>query len=195
MNPAYRSKDTEAEKRQAVRRRWKRFQYQASVSILSQRTKKNFQFGTTPGTAPAFPPGNGTLNVTRKELTMELHDKFIPPFSNDLLVKRKRLRRELLESGGPRRTVPAAGPPAVIPALPPRRAADPSRPAAPGRSTHDVKDMLELFLLHHGIRCTFYESEYAQYWQDAMFPRPARGYRWPPDCPGAARRGTRNCSG
>lgn len=30
--------------------------------------------------------------------------------------------------------------------------------------------MLELFLLSHGICTEFYESEYAQYWQDAMFP-------------------------
>ena len=84
---------------------------------------------------------------------MELHDKFIPPFSNDLLVKRKRLRRELLESGGDfiHKRVAILG----------------------GSTTHDVKDMLELFLLHHGIRCAFYESEYAQYWQDAMFPNPA----------------------
>lgn len=39
-----------------------------------------------------------------------------------------------------------------------------------GSTTHDVKDILELFLLNHGIRPVFYESEYAQYWQDAMFP-------------------------
>lgn len=39
-----------------------------------------------------------------------------------------------------------------------------------GSTTHDVKDMLELFLLNQGIRPVFYESEYAQYWQDAMFP-------------------------
>lgn len=83
---------------------------------------------------------------------MELHDKFIPPFSNDLLVKRKRLRRELLESGGDfiHKRIAILG----------------------GSTTHDIRDMLDLFLLHHGIRCTFYESEYAQYWQDAMFPNP-----------------------
>lgn len=84
---------------------------------------------------------------------MELHDNFIPPFSNDLLTKRKRLRRELLESGADflDKRVAILG----------------------GSTTHDIKDMLDLFLLHHGIRCTFYESEYAQYWQDAMFPNPA----------------------
>lgn len=38
-----------------------------------------------------------------------------------------------------------------------------------GSTTHDIKDMLELFLLNYGIRPVFYESEYAQYWQDAVF--------------------------
>jgi FkbH-like protein len=39
-----------------------------------------------------------------------------------------------------------------------------------GSTTRDLRDMLELFLLGHGIRASFYESEYARYWQDAMFP-------------------------
>jgi FkbH-like protein len=39
-----------------------------------------------------------------------------------------------------------------------------------GSTTHDVKDALDICLLSHGIRCEFYESAYAQYWQDAMFP-------------------------
>lgn len=79
--------------------------------------------------------------------------RFAPPFSGELLSKRKKLRRELLEGGGPflDRRVAILG----------------------GSTTHDVKDALELFLLHHGIRPAFYESEYAQYWQDAMFPNPA----------------------
>ena len=38
-----------------------------------------------------------------------------------------------------------------------------------GSTTHDVKDMLELFLLDAGIIPEFYESEYDQYWQDVMF--------------------------
>ncbi len=41
-----------------------------------------------------------------------------------------------------------------------------------GSTTHDIKDMLELFLLDQGIRPVFFESEYAQYWQDAMFGNP-----------------------
>lgn len=38
-----------------------------------------------------------------------------------------------------------------------------------GSTTHDIIKVLELFLLHYGIEPSFYESEYAQYWQDAMF--------------------------
>ena len=42
-----------------------------------------------------------------------------------------------------------------------------------GSTTHDIRDMLELFLLKHGIRPAFYESEYGLYWQDVMFDNPA----------------------
>jgi len=38
-----------------------------------------------------------------------------------------------------------------------------------GSTTHDIKQVLELFLLKNGIKPSFYESEYGQYWQDAMF--------------------------
>ena len=38
-----------------------------------------------------------------------------------------------------------------------------------GSTTHDIRDMLELFLLNNGIRAEFYESEYEQYWNDVMF--------------------------
>lgn len=38
-----------------------------------------------------------------------------------------------------------------------------------GSTTHDIKEILELFLLNYGIKPIFFESEYAQYWQDAMF--------------------------
>lgn len=77
---------------------------------------------------------------------------FMPPFSGELLSRRKKLRRELLESGA--------------------EFIDKRVAILGGSTTHDVKDALELFLLHYGIRCSFYESEYGQYWQDAMFPNP-----------------------
>lgn len=38
-----------------------------------------------------------------------------------------------------------------------------------GSTTHDIIRILELFLLHYGIEPEFCESEYARYWQDAMF--------------------------
>lgn len=38
-----------------------------------------------------------------------------------------------------------------------------------GSTTHDVIEMMELFLLDNGIKPVFYESEYARYWEDAMF--------------------------
>lgn len=41
-----------------------------------------------------------------------------------------------------------------------------------GSTTTDIRKMLDLFLLSHGIRAEFYESEYGQYWQDAMFGTP-----------------------
>ena len=39
-----------------------------------------------------------------------------------------------------------------------------------GSTTHDIVKVLELFLLDQGIQAEFYESEYNQYYQDAMFP-------------------------
>ncbi|MCD8118253.1 MAG: HAD-IIIC family phosphatase [Lachnospiraceae bacterium] len=41
-----------------------------------------------------------------------------------------------------------------------------------GSTTHDICLILELFLLNDGILPEFYESEYNQYYQDAMFPNP-----------------------
>ncbi len=38
-----------------------------------------------------------------------------------------------------------------------------------GSTTHDIRDILELFLLNNGIKAEFYESEYEQYWNDVMF--------------------------
>lgn len=38
-----------------------------------------------------------------------------------------------------------------------------------GSTTTEVINIMELFLLNFGIKPEFYESEYAQYWQDAIF--------------------------
>ena len=39
-----------------------------------------------------------------------------------------------------------------------------------GSTTNDIALMLRLFLLEAGIDAEIYQSEYAQYWQDSMFP-------------------------
>lgn len=41
-----------------------------------------------------------------------------------------------------------------------------------GSTTHDIKEILELFLLNYGIQPEFYESEYNQYFQDVIFDNP-----------------------
>lgn len=82
-----------------------------------------------------------------------MQDRFTPPFTGELLTKYRKIRRELLAEGT---------------AFLDKRLA-----ILGGSTTHSVREALDLFLLRHGIRCEFYESGYAQYWQDAMFPNPA----------------------
>lgn len=75
------------------------------------------------------------------------------PFdSNYILTKKKRIKRELLETG--------VG------------FVDKKVAILGGSTTNDIKLVLELFLLNYGIRPSFYESEYNQYYQDAMFDNP-----------------------
>lgn len=71
------------------------------------------------------------------------------PFDGQLLMrKRKTLRKELLlQKNLTEKHIAILG----------------------GSTTHDIREMLELFLLNYGIRPVFYESEYGQYWQDAVF--------------------------
>ncbi|MBQ7167400.1 MAG: HAD family hydrolase [Treponema sp.] len=75
------------------------------------------------------------------------------PFdSSYILTNKKKLRRRLLEEGGGRIR---------------------KRIAILGMSTtHDIMEILGLFLLNYGIEPVFYESEYAQGWNDAMFDNP-----------------------
>ena len=73
------------------------------------------------------------------------------PFDADYIIRRRKsIRRALLEE--------------KITRVPKKIA------VLGGSTTSDIVKQLELFLLHHGIEPTFYESEYAQYFQDAMFP-------------------------
>lgn len=81
------------------------------------------------------------------------------PFDGDYILKKSRsIRRQLLkaveeEQGGKsflKKKIAVLG----------------------GSTTHDIIRILDLFLLDQGIEAEFYESEYAQYWQDAMFDNP-----------------------
>lgn len=72
------------------------------------------------------------------------------PFDNEYILKKaKRIKKELLASEDKRivKKIAVLG----------------------GSTTHDIIRVLELFLLGQGIEPIFYESEYAMYWQDAMF--------------------------
>lgn len=72
------------------------------------------------------------------------------PFDADyILSKKKSIRRKLLENNV-----------GVI---------DKKVAILGGYTTSDIKLILELFLLNNGIKPEFYESEYNQYYQDAMF--------------------------
>lgn len=72
------------------------------------------------------------------------------PFDGEYLLKKsKKIKKELLET---------------------RKEFIPKKIAVFGGSTtHDIVRMLELFLLNQGIRPEFYQSEFGQYWQDAVF--------------------------
>ncbi len=75
------------------------------------------------------------------------------PFDSRYIIKKKKsLKRQLLEQGG-----------SFI---------DKKIAVLGGSTTHDIIMILELFLLDQGIRPEFYESEYAQYWEDVMFDNP-----------------------
>lgn len=75
------------------------------------------------------------------------------PFdSRYILKKRKSMKRELLMDSEqfPQKKIAVLG----------------------GSTTHDICEIMELFLLNQGIRASFYECEYAQYWEDIMFENP-----------------------
>ena len=83
------------------------------------------------------------------------------PFSGtEILENKKALRRELLADGSKRmeKRIAVLG----------------------GSTTSDFCKLLELFLLKEGIQPVFYQSEYAQYWNDALFP-PEELFSFRPD--------------
>ena len=75
------------------------------------------------------------------------------PFDSEYILKKsKKIKREFLESGAGflSKKIAVLG----------------------GSTTHDIIRVLEVFLLNRGIQPIFYESEYAQYFQDVMFDNP-----------------------
>lgn len=73
------------------------------------------------------------------------------PFCADEIISRKRrIKRELLESNVAfiEKNIAILG----------------------GSTTDEIKNILELFLLNYGIKPRFYESEYNQYYEEAVFP-------------------------
>ncbi len=79
--------------------------------------------------------------------------------ATDLLQKRKRLRRELLEAPGLREVrIAVLG----------------------GSTTSEVVDLLELFLLNSGLQPEFYQSDYGRYYEDAVL-EPERIKAFAPD--------------
>lgn len=76
------------------------------------------------------------------------------PFDSEKLIKQKKsIRRLLLEDSG-------------------RKFIDKKIAILGGQTTQNIKLILELFLLNYGIKPSFYESEYNQYYEDGMFPNP-----------------------
>ena len=71
------------------------------------------------------------------------------PFNSDLILKKKKsIKKQLLEKDNlVEKNIAILG----------------------GSTTSNIKLILELFLLDYGIKPNFYESEYNQFWQDAMF--------------------------
>lgn len=67
-----------------------------------------------------------------------------------ILSRKKRLRRELLESG--------------------QKFVDKRIAILGGSTTAEIKNVLELFLLNYGIRPSFYECGFGQYYEAAVFP-------------------------
>ncbi|MCR5689476.1 MAG: HAD-IIIC family phosphatase [Clostridiales bacterium] len=77
-------------------------------------------------------------------------DCFDYPVDSKLLLRKKiALRKELLagSEGFPEKRIAVLG----------------------GSTTNEIADQLELFLLNDGIKPVLYQSDYAQFWQDAVF--------------------------
>jgi len=82
-----------------------------------------------------------------------MHPALQYPFDPQIILRKRRsIKNELLENGGGfiEKRIAILG----------------------GSTTHDIREILELFLLDYGIRPSFYESDYGMYWRDAVFGNP-----------------------
>ena len=87
-------------------------------------------------------------------MEIDLQQIFTYPYDNDLLMrKQKSIRRKLLA----REHIDYIDKKIAI---------------LCGSTVDDIKNILELFLLHAGIRPQFYQSEYNKYYEDAVFGNP-----------------------
>lgn len=90
------------------------------------------------------------MNIEEDGLVKELEY----PFDAEAILKKKKsLKRELLEAGEGRfieKKIAILG----------------------GQTTQNIKLMLELFLLNQGIKPSFYETEFNQYYEAGAFPNP-----------------------
>ncbi|MBR3691167.1 MAG: HAD-IIIC family phosphatase [Clostridia bacterium] len=79
-----------------------------------------------------------------------MHELLRYPFDGGEIGKRRRrIRRELISDGTQRKALRVA--------------------ILGGATTHDLKELLELFLLDSGLAPEFYESNFGAWWEDAMF--------------------------
>lgn len=87
-----------------------------------------------------------------------MHPALTYPFDGAYILKKRRaIRRELTADESPRQSCRIA--------------------ILGGTTTHDIREITELFLLDAGILPEFYESEYGGWWQEGMFGEELRAFR------------------
>lgn len=84
------------------------------------------------------------------EIMRELEYPFNP---EKIMIKQRKIKRRLLEEYDKNTEVYIKKKIAIL----------------GGSTTHDIKEVLNLFLLNYGIYAEYYESEYGKYWEDIMF--------------------------
>lgn len=122
--------------------------------MVRDRSAKPLCSGSIP--LDSFRPSERTAFFLTRLLGIKMTNLAYPFDSSYILKKRKSIKRELLEQI---QAAKASG----------SKILEKRIAILGGSTTHDIKDILELFLLDNGIQAEFYESEYEQYWNDVMF--------------------------